>query len=104
MYFKINKTDIKTDTYKVDSGGFRVDIVDEWDTYYAFLYHNDYGTKELMFGLPKYQPAQDKHYTYDEIVNIVEANLDQHIPIYMEEQRDYEEFLEHKYFHDCEDE
>lgn len=104
MYFKMNKTDIKTDTYKVDSGGFRVDIVDEGDTYYAFLYYNDYGTKELMFGLPKYQQAQDKHYAYDEIVNIVEANLDQHIPIYMEEQRDYEEFLEHKYFNDCEDE
>lgn len=41
--------EIETKTYRTDFKGFYVDIVDD-DTLEAWLYHENYGIKELMFG------------------------------------------------------
>lgn len=62
---------VSSETYKV-GGGFMVDIIVNHEknptTYEAWLYHEKYGIKELMFGW--YSG------TYKEFVNMVKANLE----------------------------
>ena len=63
---------IKTITFEVNKEpGFLVDIVENKELYYAWLYHKDYGIKELMFG-----SAKDQHPNIDDFIDMVEANID----------------------------
>ena len=66
-------------------GDFRVDIVLDTDemTYSAWLYHKDYGVKELMFGIPMYQSGGGFQ-TLEEMEGLVEHNLKQYIHSYEE--------------------
>ncbi len=53
----MKKINITTKTYALDDE-WRVDIVDnkEEDIFSAWLYHNECGIKDMMFGWPKHQP------------------------------------------------
>lgn len=65
----MKKLEIKTTTY--DCGdGFRIDIVETDEEQEAWLYHKDYGVKELMFGV-------DKHlYRLDQFLDDHRVNAD----------------------------
>lgn len=58
----------RTITYT--DGDYLVDIVTTPTTYEAWICHKGYGTKNLMFGMPKDQQ------TRFEFMQIVEANID----------------------------
>ena len=64
-----------TVTYDI-GGGFYVDIVSKNNLYEAWIYHEDYGQKELMFGCPKEQQS------YSEFVEIVYGNIPWHRDAY----------------------
>ena len=65
-------TEIKTITFHVNhEPGFYVDIVQDKAEFHAWLYHEDIGIKEYMFGFPR-KDCKSKQ----EFIEIVEANLD----------------------------
>ena len=66
-------------------GDFRVDIVLDTDgmVYSAWLYHKEYGVKELMFGIPMFQSGGGFQ-TLEEMEELVEHNLKQYIHSYEE--------------------
>lgn len=67
-------------TYTYDMGdGWMVDIVTMPTEKEAYLYHNGYGVKEFMFGMPNEQTS------YDEFLEIVAANFDDYRIMYMED-------------------
>ena len=69
-----------TRTYKPSADSpYTVDIVTLGDTYEAWLYHDGYGVKNLMFGVPIAQQ------TYEQFVYLVELNMEEYIGIYAEE-------------------
>lgn len=70
----MKRTEIKTITYDTGFRNFMVDVVEKEYGYAAFLYKSNYGVKDLMFGL------QEKD--IDVFVEIVEANLLDHMSIY----------------------
>lgn len=87
-------TTIKTTTYETPFDGFLVDIVEQTDTfangetepmYYAWLYHKDYGVKDLMFG-----SMAKQHQNKRDFIDMVEANLcnQNYIEGYMEDHFD----------------
>lgn len=76
----MKRTEIKTVTYDTGFRNFMVDVVETEYGYDAYLYKSDYGIKDLMFGL------QEKD--IDEFVEIVEANLLEHMCIFEEEHCD----------------
>lgn len=53
--------------------------------YECYIWHDAYMTKQWMFGLPEYQECNDKHYGWDEIIEIVEANMEKYIGYYEED-------------------
>lgn len=66
---------IKTTTFDVNmiqEPGFYVDIVETEEKYYAYLFHEEYGIKELMFGA--YKNTQHIKSLQD-FLDMVEANL-----------------------------
>lgn len=64
----MNKIDCNTTTYDMGDG-FRVDIMEADDNYYeAWIYHENYGQKDLMFGSAEI--ANLGHF-----VEMVEANF-----------------------------
>lgn len=67
-------------------GDFRVDIVlnTEESTYYAWLYHKDYGIKEMMFGWPMVQ-SDGSFQPLSVMENLVEGNIDSYIKSYAED-------------------
>ena len=78
---------IKTETYKTAFDGFHVDIVEQTDTladntteriYSAWLYHEEYGIKEMIFGCME-ETVKSKN----AFVDMVEAELNDHIEEYM---------------------
>lgn len=73
----MKRTEIKTVTYDTEFRNFMVDVVETEYGYEAYLYKSNNGIKDLMFGL------QEKD--IDEFVEIVEANLLEHMSIYEEE-------------------
>lgn len=77
-------TGIKTDTYRIE-GNWMVDIQTKDDTYYAYLWHERYGIKELMFGCPV------KQQSYEDFLDTVEANFDEYKDDYIEEVFDEED-------------
>lgn len=70
------KTNFRTETYDI-GGGFYVDIVTKNDIYESWIYHEDYGQKELMFGCPEDQQS------YSEFVDIVQENISWHRDTYL---------------------
>ena len=52
IYTDLKETKSKTKTYEYRDG-FLVDIVDEGSTVSVYLYHKDYGVKDLIFGIRK---------------------------------------------------
>lgn len=69
----MKKTTIKTTTYNYD-GNFYVDTVEQGNLIEFWLYHKDYGRKNLMFGIDK------KH--IEDIESIILANIDKSIALY----------------------
>ena len=64
-------------TYCFDSH-YMVEIFKVDDTYEAWLYNREYGIKDLMFGMPVEQQS------FDEFLEIVEANVPEYIELYKE--------------------
>ena len=80
----MDMTNIKTETYRID-GKWLVDIQTKDDTYYAYLWHERYGIKDLMFGCPV------KQQSYEEFISLVEANFEDYKDIYIDEFMDEED-------------
>lgn len=72
----MKKVNFRTETYDI-GGGFYVDIVTKNDTYESWIYNDDYGQKEIMFGCPKEQQS------YGEFVDLVHANIPCYMSIYI---------------------
>lgn len=73
----MKQTSITIVTY--EHGEFLVDIVTTSDTYEAWIYREEYGVKNLMFGVPKEQQ------TLDVFLEIVAANVEEYGANYDEE-------------------
>lgn len=74
---------ITTKTYSVSANpeypdGFYVDIVTMPDTFGAYIYHKDYGTKNLIFEISK------DDIDYDSFVSMVNNNMSFSINNYTE--------------------
>lgn len=68
-----------TRTYTIGGcDGFMIDIVDHGGEYEAFIYHEDYGIKSLMFGCSKTQKYGDVYMnmSLDEFKDLVISNLE----------------------------
>lgn len=82
---------IKTTTFSAGNG-FCVDIVDKPNEqmFEAYLYHERYGIKMHMFGLPYEQPTTGEKETFESFVECVAANLETqgYIEFYREEYMD----------------
>ena len=74
----MKSTSIKTTTYTAHDD-IVIDVVELSDVYEAWIYRKNIGLKSLMFEVPKEQQS------YDEFLEIVEANIDEHITFYDEE-------------------
>lgn len=61
--------------------GFLIDVFENKteDTYEAWIYHKDYGMKNLMFGMPTTQQR------YKEFLECVECDIDEQKRIYSED-------------------
>lgn len=73
---------ISTVTYSYDPGReWLIDIVtdDEEKTYTAFLYHRNYGIKEMMFGVYM------KDTSLEDFIDDVRLNADDYIAQYVED-------------------
>ena len=66
--------EIKTTTYRTAYKGFLVDIVQNEEGTAAWLYHEDYGIKMLMFG--------EDGTSWQDFTEIVEANLPIEVGVY----------------------
>lgn len=67
-------------------GDFRVDIIlnTEESTYYAWLYHKDYGIKEMMFGWPMVQ-SDGSFQSLSVMEELVKGNINSYINSYAED-------------------
>lgn len=74
----MKKLEIRTTTYEAREG-FRVDIVEKPVGPEAWLYHEHYGIKDLMFG------GVWEQVTMESFLDVVEANLEEYIEDYREE-------------------
>lgn len=89
---------VKTYTVKKD---FRVDVITYKGMYEAWLYQKGYGVKTLMFGFPIIQHNIDgTPYTisYDEFLQMVENNVADYIPDYLENLDILESALNEKFY------
>lgn len=79
----MKKTNIITETYRLSLfDGFLVEIEETESEYAAYLYHEEYGIKMLMYGMPKEQQSKA------EFMEIVEYSVDDYIQCYVEEYMD----------------
>lgn len=85
----MKKANIATTTYEVGDG-FMVDIVELPDTFEAWLYHKQYGVKDLMLSSPKQHRRFGKVYTkpLEDFLKLVEANVEDYIGGHEEEHMD----------------
>lgn len=74
----MKKVNFTSETFRLD-GGFMIDTVQTDDTYAAYIYHKDYGVKDLMFEVPKSQQS------YKYFLELVETNAAEYISHYAEE-------------------
>ncbi len=63
------KVPMEVETYDC-GGGFNVDVVTERGKHAAWIYHQGYGVKEFMFGVP------EERYSRDEFLALVEENYE----------------------------
>lgn len=70
------KTTISTTTYKYRDGFF-VDAVKHDDMWETYVWHKDYGVKDLMFGVDENQVE-----SMDDLLDIIMANVEEYIFIY----------------------
>ena len=71
----------ETRTYSIGQGWFCDIQLDKQnpkcgETYECYLWHDRYGIKMQMFGLPKKQSNRKESYGWEEIEDIVLANVD----------------------------
>ena len=67
-----------TYTYTIENGrGFLLDVVSTEDAFEAWLYHEQYGIKDMMFGLLK-----SKTPSLQEALDVIEPNLHEYISDY----------------------
>ena len=76
----MEKTNIKITRFA--DGDWFVDVVENEETYEAWLQHKDYGISSLMFGMMK----KDK--TFEEFCETAKMNLDNQKDFYQEEYMD----------------
>ena len=77
---KVNKCEnIKIEAYTTSFDDFMFDIVEDEETYFAFIYRKNYALKTFMFGGPKTLS------TKEEFVEMVLAQLVSYAAIYMED-------------------
>ena len=83
----MDRTSIRTTTYRTHYDGFMVDIVSDYKLYHAWLYHERYGVKSYIFG------AFKKDHTKEDFLDMVEAALDNqgYVLNYQDEYMDEEE-------------
>lgn len=67
-----------TTTYEMNNG-FMIDIIENDETYHAWIYKKNMGVKDLMFGVRKEQQ------TKNEFINIVLNNLPEYEEAYLEQ-------------------
>lgn len=82
----VEAKDIKTTTFRCKDG-FMVDITETEDCFYAYIYHENYGVKNLMFGAAKDNMYYGKPYTetFDGFKETVEANLNNYKVYYFKD-------------------
>lgn len=80
----LNEIKNKTITYSYVKE-FCVDIVETDEMYDAWIYEKNTGIKSYMFGITK------DDYDYDEAKKLIEKNVNQYIPIYLQELGDLEQ-------------
>ena len=56
--------------------GYIIEVIEVAEIYEAWLSHEDYGVKSLMFGLLK------KDVSFEKMIEITEGNLGLHIELY----------------------
>ena len=79
----MENTNIITRTYSLSLfEGFLVEIEETESEYAAYLYHEEYGIKMLMYGMPKEQQGKS------EFMEIVEYSVDDYIEVYVDEYMD----------------
>lgn len=85
----MKKANYKIHTYEADDG-FMVDIVDKDDAFEAWIYHKDYGIKDLMWGEPKKNTIFGEPFTQtlQGFKSLVEANLEAYAGDYREDHMD----------------
>lgn len=67
----------KTETYEMGKG-FMLDVVEERDTYEAWIWRQGFGVKDLAFGVPKSKT------TKEEFIDLAEQNFTLHAKRYVE--------------------
>lgn len=73
------KAKVKIERYVV--GVFNVDIVDDGETYEAWLSHSGYGVSSLMFGVSKSDMVNGK----EQFLSMVDNNICDYISAYHDE-------------------
>lgn len=97
----MKRTEIKIYRYELPFGFFAEIELIENDRVYGKLYdcflcHKDYCVKDNIFGLPEFQECENKHYSLEEIEDILETNLfvQNYFELYYEDNMDYDEEIE----------
>ena len=86
-------TRIKTETYNLD-GDWMVDIQTTEDSYMAYLWHNKYGVKELIFGSAINQP-NFRDFSYEEFLEMVAFDWTDYRDDYIEKYFDMDDANEY---------
>lgn len=81
MLSKIENINITTYEYK---NGTMIEIVEKDDSFEAWIYDENYGVKDLMWGEPIHNTRFGKPYvqTYENFVKLVEENIEEYIEDY----------------------
>lgn len=77
MFF-IKTDDIKIETYLCEFG-FRMEIVEKTDTFECWIYHSNYGIKDLMFGGKKADT------TKEDFIELAKANYIDYLKGYIDD-------------------
>ena len=85
--YPMKKLAYATETYETMIPGFIVDIVSKPDMYEAWLYHEKYGVKSMMFGMDKENISHDP---FLEIVFCTLSESDYYLG-YAEDYMDYDD-------------
>ena len=89
--FLIKKEPETIDVYYF-KGGFIIDAVQEGDFTMYYLYHKDYGIKDLMFGLPDNNDSAPKE-------DIFLSNVPEYVKLYCDQymDKDYDDIIGNDY-------